>query len=60
MTADSMTSRYLDLIDCEGDEEFKSGKENYNDVWFNYLKENKAACFDHNYDFNFQGNDGTE
>ena len=53
MTADGMTSQYRDLIDCDQDYEFQNGLENYNDIWYSYLKDNKAACFNHNYDFNF-------
>ena len=43
----------------ERDEDFASGEENFNDVWYNYLKDNRASCFDHDVDYTFRGNKGT-
>jgi hypothetical protein len=48
------TTVYNNLIDCmEGDEDFASGEENYNPVWYNYLKDNRASCFDPQIDYSF-------
>ena len=44
----------------EGDEGFASGEENYNDVWYNYLKDNVASCFNPDIDYKFKGNGGTK
>jgi hypothetical protein len=40
----------------ENDDDFASGKENYNDVWYNYLVKRKAACFNTLKNYKMQGN----
>ena len=53
MTATDVSEEYHDLIDCQDDEEFRNGAEDYNPIWYDYLKNNKASCLDHHHDFNF-------
>jgi len=38
------SAKFNDLIDCHTDEDFESGKEDYNEIWYKFLYNNKASC----------------
>ena len=48
MDQDLYKSSYHKMVNCQTQEEFIKGSNDYNNLWYSYLKKSKAACINPN------------